>query len=550
MKMPALFPALFLSIALSCSSGARKEAITPDLLEQISIIADTKPDSAFAAIKSISQDQLRSRKSIARYAMVHSKVLDKNHIDITSDSIIAPALQYYSRKRSCKELHETYYYAARIQENIGNNSKAMEFLQKAESKLENDADVAAGLIYSAKARLYHNSIEYEEAAQNYRKASEIYELQNDRQRALLNRIREADCKIKGGRYGEAYQIITSIEAHLDLLPEKSLNKYYQVKISYLEKTDIKEAGLLAETYTEKIQDESIIDWIMLARIKLIYGDADYAMMALEKHQTYNGRNGVYFYFLAKAYEVQGKWYDATEAYKEYIRKHSQIGASILSQDTKFIEERHRHQEMHEREETRRIILSLIITASLLTLALAALAIATIRKQLKIESLQRENLQRQIDELMTEREELAVLQTRNQEGRKIITERLRIIDQFVMSDAFNDRIFEAKASETLKKIINDREEFVRQNRLIFNQSATNFINYLTDRGLDEREIDHCCLYAIGMNGKMVTVFTKVKRHYHIGSDVRKKLGLSGRDTNISIYIRKLYKALESEEQTEN
>jgi hypothetical protein len=114
----------------------------------------------------------------------------------------------------------------------------------------------------------------------------------------------------------------------------------------------------------------------------------------------------------------------------------------------------------------------------------------------------------------------------------------------MSDAFNDDIFETKASQTLKSIINDRAGFVRQNRLIFNRSSPEFIAYLTEKGLTEIEIDHCCLYAIGMNGKMVTTFTNAKRHYHIGSDVRKKLGLNSHDTNISIYIRHLFNQMEN------
>ena len=203
-----------------------------------------------------------------------------------------------------------------------------------------------------------------------------------------------------------------------------------------------------------------------------------------------------------------------------------------------------HQQMHEKEKSRRIILSLTIAVALLGLSLASVCIANIRKRLRIEYLRKENLQNQLDGLMLEREELATLEQRNREGRKIISERLRIIDQFVMSDAFNDSIFEAKASENLKAIISDRAEFVRQNRLIFNQSASRFINHLTEKGLTEIEIDHCCLYAIGMNGKMVTTFTNAKRHYHIGSDVRKKLGLSTHDTNISIYIRNLYQQMHS------
>jgi hypothetical protein len=48
----------------------------------------------------------------------------------------------------------------------------------------------------------------------------------------------------------------------------------------------------------------------------------------------------------------------------------------------------------------------------------------------------------------------------------------------------------------------------------------------------------------MNGKMVMSFTNLKRHYHIGSDIRRKLGLTEHDTNLSIYIRRL---LQKDEQ---
>ena len=36
--------------------------------------------------------------------------------------------------------------------------------------------------------------------------------------------------------------------------------------------------------------------------------------------------------------------------------------------------------------------------------------------------------------------------------------------------------------------------------------------------------------------------QLKRHYHISSDVRKKLGIDEHQTNIGIYIRKLMKQL--------
>lgn len=220
-----------------------------------------------------------------------------------------------------------------------------------------------------------------------------------------------------------------------------------------------------------------------------------------------------------------------------------IGEDIITQDTRFIEERQSHLTRHEKAKGRMAILILSITVVLLALALALFIIASIRNQLTIKQNEQIILQSQLDGLMMEREELARTYTENEEGRRIISERLRIIDNFVFSDVLQDDMFEQKASETLKKIISDREEFIRQNRLIFNQSCPRFIDFLKTRELTDMEIGHCCLYAIGLNGKMVTNFTNMKRHYHIGSNIRKKLGLNGHDTNISIYIKNLLKEYE-------
>ena len=544
MKMPALFTAIFLPFVLLCSSCTRKEASITDQLEQISILADTEPDTAFFAIKSIEKNVIKSKEGFAKYCLVYSKILDKNYIDATSDSLIAPAFLYYSKKRASKEKAEAYYYAGRIQENIGNFSKSMEYLHSAEKSLPDEITELDGLIYSAKARIYHNSIEYKSAALNYNKAADTYRFLNNKNRYCLNKLREADCLLKCQLIQDTHLIIKSLEEDLKDLPESTVNKYYQVKIVYLEMTGSDEKSRMTEVYRSAIKDKKIIDWIMIARIALSNRNADSALEALQMHRKYNSESGVYFYYLAKACEMKEDWPEAAKAFKEYISIHSGIGADILSQDTRFVEERRIHQDAIEKEKSRRIILSLTAISFFMALAVASLLIITIRKQLKIESLQRENLQNQLDELMLEREELAALEQKNREGRKIISERLRIIDHFVMSDAFSDSIFESKASETLKTIISDRAEFVRQNRLIFNQSSSEFIHHLKEKGLTDREIDHCCLYAIGMNGKMVTTFTNAKRHYHIGSDVRKKLGLSTHDTNISIYIRNLYQQMHS------
>ena len=62
----------------------------------------------------------------------------------------------------------------------------------------------------------------------------------------------------------------------------------------------------------------------------------------------------------------------------------------------------------------------------------------------------------------------------------------------------------------------------------------------NKGLEEFEIDFCCLYAIGMKGKEVKAYTNLSRHYKDSSEVRQKLGLVESDTNLSNFLQKLLK----------
>lgn len=520
----------------SCTNGAEE-------LRNIEEILPEDPASALKMLEDLPAESLTTRKARAHHSLLTSIALDKNGHDICSDSIIADALSYYSRNGKALDRCRTFYYTARIHENSMDHEVAMTYLYKAEKLLEDIGDNhLKSLIYSTKGRLYFDGLEYGRAAADFSNAAEHCLLDLQTSRWASNKLREGVCRLHLKEYDTVRDILISLEKHMDGLSASSLNKYYQLHISYdLETSSARDSELISE-YIHTMRNRGSIDWLLLARVSIAGGDSAGALDYLEEHLKHHPADAGYHYIHAQASELAGNMEKASESYKSYIALSGDIGERILSQETRFIEERQMHQEQHRKDRSHRSILYLTITAILLALAFAAEAIVAGKRQLKIRRLEHEEMARQIDELIQEREELAMLENRNREGRDIIAQRLRIIDQFVISDAFNDRAAEAKASETLRKIISDRSEFVRQNRLIFNQSASRFIDFLAEKGLTDTEIDCCCLYAIGMNGKMVMTFTNTKRHYHIGSDVRKKLGLNSHDTNISIHIRNLYHTL--------
>lgn len=540
---------LYLKVALLavllCSSCTDKKQTLESRLDMIETIISSDPHKARNELENIDRSDIKTKRGKARHSLLYSMALDKCGIDICSDSIISPAVENIPRFNIHDRTRCLYYYA-RIFENRKEYENSMKWLVRAEDSGRDlkDSDIPA-LIYAAKGRIYHKSLAYSKAADNYRKAAFHNYSNNLHHRFISNRLKEADCLLMDNDPIKADVILSEIEReHSNLLSPGLMKIYYQLKIRLSEELYPDDTYRILEEYLDYVSEEAQIDWIMTARLYIKAGNRAEASEALEKQLAHNGESAAYYYLLGEVYGLLNENTKAIDAYKMFIDKSGIIGNNILNQDTKFIEEREMLRSMHEQEKMQRIILSLLIGIILLVLSLTVAIIVSISRQLKIKTLERDNLARQLDGLMQEREELAEIERENREGREIIRERLRIIDQFVMSDAFNDGVFEDKASRTLKKILSDRSEFVRQNRLIFNQSSGSFIAFLKARGLTDIEIDHCCLYAIGMNGKMVTAFTNIKRHYHIGSDVRKKLGLSGHDTNISIYIRKLYKELES------
>jgi tetratricopeptide (TPR) repeat protein len=92
--------------------------------------------------------------------LLYSAALDKNRIDICSDSIIHPAIAYYIRKGSDRERSMTYYYTGRICENAHDSEKAMQALQRC-------TDTGAAYHYRL-AQANEMSGKYKEAVESYK----------------------------------------------------------------------------------------------------------------------------------------------------------------------------------------------------------------------------------------------------------------------------------------------------------------------------------------------------------------------------------------------
>lgn len=163
-----------------------------------------------------------------------------------------------------------------------------------------------------------------------------------------------------------------------------------------------------------------------------------------------------------------------------------------------------------------------------------------------QSLAAENLRLKIEQLENESETLKEILEKQKDLAKPIEDAIKVRIEMLnglLASRIADNTSYAEPYGTWKdRIIQDKDEFMNTTRLAFKASHPKFIEYLEQHELTESEINYVCLYAIGLRGKEVGEYMQLKRHYHISSDVRKKLNLNEHQTNIGIYIRKLMKQL--------
>ena len=71
---------------VSCNDARKSETFR--VLEDVDSFIEARPDSALAVLEGIEKSELTSKELEAKYALLLSQALDKNYIDLQSDSRI------------------------------------------------------------------------------------------------------------------------------------------------------------------------------------------------------------------------------------------------------------------------------------------------------------------------------------------------------------------------------------------------------------------------------------------------------------------------------
>lgn len=141
------------AIIVFVSSCASKEA--KRIMDTADAVMWTRPDSALAVLESIDTLGLKVKAQRARYSLLYTMALDRNHRDIPDLRIIKPAASYYERHGSNDDRMKMYFYLGVAQYDTGDPEAAIaSYLRAKEYSSRSDNLVFRGIISSSISDVY------------------------------------------------------------------------------------------------------------------------------------------------------------------------------------------------------------------------------------------------------------------------------------------------------------------------------------------------------------------------------------------------------------
>ncbi len=525
-------------------------------ITEMETIIEERPDSVLNVLQAIDTDELIGDEERAKHALLLSMAMDKNYIDRTDFEVLQPAIDYYEDNGSATDKLRMYYYQGRIYQNAGNDAAAMEAFVKAISEGNESNDILTkARTYFAQSHIYYSLYEWDNFIETNKSAASLF-----KESGMLNSFANCYIRIINGytlkeEPNSALPYIDDCKMMLQDMNISRLTEFYASYLTYLinfgTEQEIKET--LYEYTTNVNIPSSKIDWLTIAYAYLEMNNYDDALYALSQCDISNdvAKERKYLSIISDVYQNLGDHKRALESYKKYIILADSIDSAIYTQDTRFVEERHNLEMAKARETEAKNRLTIIVLGCAVTLMASLYIINLIRKRLKKSRVENAQLlsvkalyEQMYNEVVAERDalnEMIANNTIKEEAMEVIKKRLGVLNTIIVSHLSAKDTDIKRANEELEHLIANRNDFIKSTRLTLEENYPHFFAYLKDKGLEEFEIDFCCLYAIGLKGKEIKAYTNLTRHYKDSSEVRQKLGLSESDTNLSNFLQKLIKS---------
>ena len=543
-------------VLLSCSKA---DLETERTLEDVASFIEERPDSALTILDTMDSFSLTTSALKARHSLLLAMARDKNYIDDTTDSIIAPAVSWYRRHGSADEKLLMNYYRGRIAMNAGNYETAMRwfadgsrFSEKARNK------VWSGRLCNAKFQVYQHLFDSSSAIDAALRSADYYAAAGELSR-YYDAINNVACVYEQLLdTANALHYLGILRDNWDDLDESQHSCYYAGMLSI--SSDKKP---VLEQYLCDVNDEQVIYWVIVAKSYFEIGNYEQASRALKMAEKYVGTQGLdYKWVNALVQEATGEYRSAAKSYREFIGANGNNNIDIFESDTKFVEERI----ATNRTINHQLYIILIIVLSLMVSFLFGILLWVRHSSLKkihkmsekahkaeTELLEKENRRLEEERIRAVREKeeyermyneavsrIELLERIKKEPRlgkgvrDVVDKYLSVLNKFIAAHV--SKTFDKEAKAELAALMGEQKDFLKSIGLAFSLSHPNFISYLNKCRLNDWEKGCCCMFCIGLNNSEIADYLKRPSFKNDLTTIRGKLKVERR-TNIGIFLQK-------------
>lgn len=519
-------------VLILLSSCGKPSDVEAELVE-IEGVIQSEPAAALERLSCLDRVSLSSTRTRALYSLLLSMALDKNYIDIKSDSLIAPAAAYYSRQGDIYHKFLSYYYLGRVYENALEYGKALSSFIDAESLLGASIPKEYEVrLYCAKQRVYQHQFASEHALKEIRKSRRVSRGLSNPAFYYRNTLDLAAYYIDHGDLQAADTLLDSLRMWMAGKQLIRQSDYYRLRLRTTMPTGPACTDSIALWFGRYmslcIEEHNPYDHLLASDVYLALGDIRNAEQEFEEcEEPSDDYNRImYFSTWSELYKKLGQTDKALYGRYRYEEAVEKVSLEVFNNDVRFLEERHLNEVKRQKSAyvTSWLVLAIIV--------LSCFGAYTVVKTAKIKKKYAKDIQ-------SVKEEYAFVNALTNDAdspaavKEILQQRVQALRPYIT----NKRIMpDRPGRKGLEKLDEDRKNMLRSIGMIYALAYPDFVSELVGYSLTPEEIGVCSLYLCGYSSKELADLLSRGDIYHLNSGIRAKIGDPVKTTKLYLWLK--------------
>ncbi|MCL2502000.1 MAG: tetratricopeptide repeat protein [Bacteroidales bacterium] len=437
---------LLVSLTASCVN----DKVISSSLNTAEALMQTRPDSALQLLRLLDGQHISRGALRARYALLYTQALDKNHLPLSGDSLINTAIDYYSRKKDYRRLSWAYLYKGNAYVYMDSLKLALSMYKKAQDMVDIYVDdELLTLVANEMGVLYQGQGHYKEALEFFQISLAAGRKNGNLQHEnyVLGRIGNvfylsalADSAESYYRQAKALALFRQDTVYSYLM-EMNLSKLLREKKQY-------SGAIAALTRTVRQMQEQQINSIeyypLLGMLYLDVGQIDsarhYMYLVLRDTQATSGQRAGALAGMKRVEEQAGDY----EAAINYMAKYKELSDSIRREhylhDFRIVKEKHQ-QEKLKKEQVKQKTKHMGTVAGICTLSVTAMVMTVYwwkRRMTRWDRVHTETLEQQDKSLQELRRSYCI----NQWNTTLFLKEFNINFPYPPEEVFYAKVFKA------------------------------------------------------------------------------------------------------------